>query len=146
MLRDTILGFMTGSEGLLGVITKVTVKILKSPEVVKAALIGFPSIEDAGNCVAQIIAEGCIPVGMEIMDKALTKATNDYSKESYPTDAEAMMIVEFDGTEHEVEAYIQKAKEIAEKNNSSSLKISKSNEERLKFWAGRKAVFPACGV
>ena len=133
------LGLMTGSEGLLGVITEVTVKILKSPEVVKAALVGFPSIEDAGNCVAEIIAEGCIPAGMEIMDKALTKATNDYSKAGYPTDAEAMMIVEFDGTEHEVEAYIQKTKEIAEKNNSSSLKISKSNEERLKFWAGRKA-------
>ena len=140
------LGLMTGSEGLLGVITEVTVKILKSPEVVKAALVGFPSIEDAGNCVAEIIAEGCIPAGMEIMDKALTKATNDYSKAGYPTDAEAMMIVEFDGTEHEVEAYIQKTKEIAEKNNSSSLKISKSNEERLKFWAGRKAAFPACGV
>ena len=71
------LGLMTGSEGLLGVITEVTVKILKSPEVVKAALVGFPSIEDAGNCVAEIIAEGCIPAGMEIMDKALTKATND---------------------------------------------------------------------
>ena len=140
------LGLMTGSEGLLGVITEVTVKILKSPEVVKAALIGFSSIEDAGKCVAQIIAQGCIPAGMEIMDKALTKATNDYSKAGYPVDAEAMMIVEFDGTELEVEAYIKKAKEIAEENNSSSLKISKSNEERLKFWAGRKAAFPACGV
>ena len=140
------LGLMTGSEGLLGVITEVTVKILKTPEVVKAALVGFPTIEDAGNCVAEIIAGGCIPAGMEIMDKALTKATNDYSKAGYPTDAEAMMIVEFDGTEHEVEAYIEKVKKISEKNNSSSLKISKSNEERLKFWAGRKAAFPACGV
>ena len=116
------LGLMTGSEGLLGVITEVTVKILKSPEVVKAALIGFPTIEDAGNCVAQIIAKGCIPAGMEIMDKALTKATNDYSKAGYPTDAEAMMIIEFDGTEHEVEADINKAKKIAEENNSSSIK------------------------
>ena len=140
------LGLMTGSEGLLGVITEVTVKILKSPEVVKAALIGFSSIEDAGNCVAEIIAKGCIPAGMEIMDKALTKATNDYSKAGYPVDAEAMMIIEFDGTEYEVEANINEAKTIAEKNNSSSLKISKSNEERLKFWAGRKAAFPACGV
>ncbi|MDC0344268.1 FAD-binding protein [Pelagibacteraceae bacterium] len=140
------LGLMTGSEGLLGVITEVTVKILKSPEVVKTALVGFPTIDDAGNCVAQIIAEGCIPAGMEIMDKALTKATNDYSKAGYPTDAEAMMIIEFDGTEHEVETYIEQAKKIAEINNSSSLKISKSKEERLKFWAGRKAAFPACGV
>ncbi len=140
------LGLMTGSEGLLGVMTEVTVKILRTPEVVKAALIGFPTIEDAGNCVAEIIAQGCIPAGMEIMDKALTKATNDYSKAGYPTDAEGMMIVEFDGTEHEVNAYIEKVKNIAEKNNSSSLKISKSNDERLKFWAGRKAAFPACGV
>ena len=140
------LGLMTGSEGLLGVITEVTVKILKTPETVKAALIGFPTIDDAGNCVAQIIAQGCIPAGMEIMDKALTKATNDFSKAGYPTDAEAMMIIEFDGTEHEVDSNVEKVKEIAEKNNSSSLKLSKSNEERLKFWAGRKAAFPACGV
>jgi len=140
------LGLMTGSEGLLGVITEVIVKILKAPEVVKAALIGFQTIEDAGNCVAQIIAKGCIPAGMEIMDKALTKATNDFSKAGYPTDAEAMMIVEFDGTEHEVESYIKKVQKIAEENNSSSLRISKSDEERLKFWAGRKAAFPACGV
>ena len=140
------LGLMTGSEGLLAVITEVTVKILKSPEIVKTALVGFSTIDDAGNCVAQIIAQGCIPAGMEIMDKALTKATNDYSKAGYPTDAEAMMIIEFDGTEHEVEEYINKVKKIAEKNNSSSLKISKSKEERLKFWAGRKAAFPACGV
>ena len=78
------LGLMTGSEGLLGVITEVTVKILKTPENVKAALIGFPSIEDAGKCVSEIIAEGIIPAGMEIMDKALTKATNDFAKAGYP--------------------------------------------------------------
>ncbi len=140
------LGLMTGSEGLLGVITEVTVKILKSPEVVKAALIGFSTIEDAGNCVSQIIAQGCIPAGMEIMDKALVKATNDFSKAGYPTEAEAMMIIEFDGTEHEVDGNLEKTKKIAEENNSSSLKINKTNEERLKFWAGRKAAFPACGV
>ena len=140
-----ILGLITGSEGLLGVVTEVTVKILRTPEVIKAALIGFPSIEDAGNCVAEIIAKGCIPAGMEIMDKALLKATNDFCKAGYPTDAEAMMIVEFDGNEFEVETYIKTAEKIAKENNSSSLKISKSDEERLKFWAGRKAAFPACG-
>ena len=139
------LGLMTGSEGLLGVITEVTVKILKTPEVTKAALIGFPTIEDAGNCVTQIIADGCIPAGMEIMDKALLKATNDFCKAGYPVDAEAMMIIEFDGSEFEVDSYIKKAENIAKANNSSSLKISQSKEERLKFWAGRKAAFPACG-
>ena len=140
------LGLMTGSEGLLGVITEVTVKILKVPENVKAALVGFPSVEDAGNCVSEIIAKGIIPAGMEIMDKALTKATNDFSKAGYPIDAEAMMIVELDGTESEVSELIQRVEVIANKNNCSSIKISKSNEERSKFWAGRKAAFPACGV
>ena len=140
------LGLMTGSEGLLGVITEVTVKILRTPEIVKAALVGFPTIDDAGNCVSEIIAKGIIPAGMEIMDKALTKATNDFSKAGYPTDAEAMMIIELDGTESEVSELINKVKDIAKKNNSSSVKISKTNEERLKFWAGRKAAFPACGV
>ena len=140
------LGLMTGSEGLLGVITEVTVKILKSPENVKAALVGFPTIEDAGNCVSQIIADGIIPAGMEIMDKALTKATNDFSKAGYPVDAEAMMIVELDGTELEVNELIKKVELIAKKNNCSSIKINKTKEERLKFWAGRKAAFPACGV
>jgi len=140
-----LLGLMTGSEGLLGVITEVTVKILKKPEVVKAALIGFSSIEDAGQCVSEIIAKGIIPAGMEIMDKALTKATNDYSKAGYPVDAEAMMIVELDGTETEVSELIDRVENIAKKNRCSSVKINKSEEERLKFWAGRKAAFPACG-
>ena len=141
-----LLGLITGSEGLLGVITEVTVKILKTPEYIKTALIGFSTIEDAGNCVSEIIAKGIIPAGMEIMDKALTKATNDFAKADYPTEAEAMMIIELDGTESEVLELIEKVEEIAKKNNSSSVKISKTKEERLKFWAGRKAAFPACGV
>ena len=120
------LGLMTGSEGLLGVITEVTVKILKAPENIKAALVGFPSIEDAGKCVSEIIAKGIIPAGMEIMDKALTKATNDFSKAGYPIDAEAMMIVELDGTESEVGELIQRIEEIANKNNCTSIKISKT--------------------
>ena len=140
------LGLMTGSEGLLGVITEVTVKILKTPENVRAALVGFSSIEDAGNCVSEIIAKGIIPAGMEIMDKALTKATNDFSKAGYPMDAEAMMIIELDGTDSEVSELFKSVEIISNKNNCSSIKISQSNEERLKFWAGRKAAFPACGV
>ena len=139
-----LLGLMTGSEGLLGVITEVTVKILKSPEVAKAALVGFTSIQDAGNCVTEIIAKGIIPAGMEIMDKVLTKATNDFSKAGYPVDAEAMMIIELDGTDSEVSELIKRVEEIATKNKCSSIKTSKSDEERLKFWTGRKAAFPAC--
>ena len=88
-----LLGLITGSEGLLCVITEVTVKILKKPQTVKAALIGFPTIEDGGNCVSEIIASGIIPAGMEMMDKALIHATDDFVKDGYPRDAESMLIV-----------------------------------------------------
>jgi len=141
-----LLGLITGSEGLLCVVTEVTVKILKKPEYVKAALIGFSTIEDAGNCVSEIIASGIIPSGMEIMDKALTQATDNFVKAGYPRDAEAMLIVELDGTKTEVEDLIIKVSTIAKKNKSSSTNISKNEKQRLKFWAGRKAAFPACGA
>jgi len=141
-----LLGLITGSEGLLCVITEVTVKILQKPQTVKAALIGFPTIEDGGNCVSDIIASGIVPAGMEMMDKALIEATDNFSKAGYPRDAESMLIVELDGTKSEVDELINKVSAIAKKNNSSSLKISNNEEERLKFWAGRKAAFPACGA
>ncbi len=140
-----LLGLITGSEGLLCVITEVTVKILKKPQAVKAALIGFPTIEDGGNCVSDIIASGIIPAGMEMMDKALIHATDNFVKAGYPRDAESMLIVELDGTDLEVEDLIYRVEEIAKKNKSSSIKISKNEKQRLKFWAGRKAAFPACG-
>jgi len=140
-----LLGLITGSEGLLCVITEVTVKILKKPQAVKAALIGFPTIEDAGNCVSDIIASGIIPAGMEMMDKALIHATDDFVKAGYPRDAEAMLIVELDGTETEVNELIESVSKIAENNQSTSTRISKNEKQRLKFWAGRKAAFPACG-
>ncbi len=139
------LGLITGSEGLLCVITEVTVKILKKPQTVKAALIGFPTIEDGGNCVSDIIANGIIPAGMEMMDKALIHATDNFVKAGYPRDAESMLIVELDGTATEVEELIERVSIIAKKNKSSSIKISRNEKQRLKFWAGRKAAFPACG-
>jgi len=140
-----LLGLITGSEGLLCVITEVTVKILKKAQSVKAALIGFPSVEDAGKCVSDVIASGIIPAGMEMMDKALIHATDNFVKAGYPRKAEALLIVELDGTEKEVEELIEKVSKISKRNNSSSIKISKNEKERLKFWAGRKAAFPACG-
>jgi glycolate oxidase len=141
-----LIGLITGSEGLLCVITEVTVKILKKPQTVKAALIGFPSIKDGGNCVSEIIASGIIPSGMEMMDKTLIHATDNFVKAGYPRDAESMLIVELDGTGNEVDELIDKVSKIAKKNKSSSIKISKSEKQRLKFWAGRKAAFPACGA
>ncbi len=140
-----LLGLITGSEGLLCVITEVTVKILKKPDTVKAILLGFPTIEDGGNCVTKIISEGIIPSGMEMMDKVLLEATNNFSKAGYPLDAEGMLIVEIDGTKSEVDELIDRVAKIAKQNKCSSVKISKSEEERLKFWSGRKAAFPACG-
>ena len=140
-----LLGLITGSEGLLCVITEVTVKILRKPQTVKAALIGFPTIEDGGNCVSDIIANGIIPAGMEMMDKALIHATDNFVKAGYPRDAESMLIVELDGTDFEVEELVERVEKIAKKNKSSSIKISKNEKQRLKFWAGRKAAFPACG-
>jgi len=140
-----LLGLITGSEGLLCVITEVTVRLLKKPETVKAALVGFPTIEDGGNCVSEIISKGIIPAGMEMMDKALIHATDNFVKAGYPRNAESMLIVELDGTETEVDDLIKKVSAIAEKNNSSSIKVSKNEKQRLKFWAGRKAAFPACG-
>ena len=139
------LGLVTGSEGLLCVITEVTVKILKKPQALKAALIGFPTIEDGGNCVSDIIANGIIPAGMEMMDKALIHATDNFVKAGYPRNAESMLIVELDGTESEVTELMERVSKIAKRNKSSSIKISKSDDQRLKFWAGRKAAFPACG-
>jgi len=140
-----LLGLVTGSEGLLGVLTEVTVKILKKPQSVKAVLLGFDSIEEAGQTVSDIISGGVIPAAMEIMDKPLIKATNDYSKAGYPLDVEAILIVELDGTESEVGVLISKVEEISKKNKVKYLRTSKNDEERLRFWLGRKAAFPAIG-
>ena len=123
-----LLGLITGSEGLLCVITEVTVKILTKPQTVKAALIGFPTIEDGGRCVSDIIASGIIPSGMEMMDKALIHATDNFVKAGYPRDAESMLIVELDGTKKEVDELIESVSKIAEKNKSSSINISKNEK------------------
>jgi glycolate oxidase len=138
-----LLGLITGSEGLLGVITEVTVKILKKPQAVRAVLIGFDTIEDSGNCVADIISKGIVPAGMEIMDRPLIKATDDYAKAGYPKDVESLLIVELDGTESEVDILIEKVLEISKNNKASYHRASTSDEERMRFWKGRKAACPA---
>ncbi|MBV8494991.1 MAG: FAD-binding protein, partial [Alphaproteobacteria bacterium] len=140
-----LMGILTGSEGLLGVVTEVTVRILKKPPTARALLIGFPSVEDGGNCVAAIIAAGIIPGGMEMMDRPAIHAAEDFVKVGYPRDVEALLIVELDGPPAEVDHLIDKVEAIARDNRATSVRISRDEAERLAFWAGRKAAFPAVG-
>jgi glycolate oxidase len=140
-----LMGILTGSEGLLGVVTEVTVRILQKPETARAVLIGFPSSEDAGQCVADVISAGIIPGGMEMMDKPAIHAAEDFVHANYPLDVEALLIVELDGPPAEVDALTERVRLIAEHNKATTLRVSTSEQERLLFWAGRKAAFPAVG-
>ncbi|MCP4330157.1 MAG: FAD-binding protein [Alphaproteobacteria bacterium] len=139
------MGLLTGSEGLLGVITEVTVRILRKPETACAALLGFPSNEQAGDCVAAIIGAGIIPGGMELMDKLAIHATEEFIHAGYPMDVEALLIVELDGPAAEVDHLVETVSKIADDNGAVTKRISHSEEERMTFWAGRKAAFPAMG-
>jgi glycolate oxidase len=140
-----LMGILTGSEGLLGVITEVTVRILAKPPSAKALLIGFADITDAGRCVADIIAAGIIPAGLEMMDRACVQAAEEFCHAGYPLDVEALLICELDGPEAEVDELIERVRTIAEACNATSLKRSTSEEERQRFWLGRKSAFPAVG-
>jgi glycolate dehydrogenase FAD-linked subunit len=140
-----LLGIITGSEGLLGVVTEVTVRILRKPETARALLIGFPTSEDAGACVSAIIGAGIIPSGMEMMDKPAIHAVEEFVHADYPLEVEALLIVEVDGPGSEVDYLIERIEQIAKECRAMSCKVSNSEEERLLFWAGRKAAFPAVG-
>jgi glycolate oxidase len=140
-----LLGLIVGSEGLLGVVTEVTVRLLKKPETARAVLVGFPSSEDAGECVSAIIGAGIIPGGMEMMDRPAIHAVEEFVHAGYPLDVEALLIVELDGPVREVDHLIERVETIAQKCGAVSCRASRSDEERLLFWAGRKAAFPAVG-
>ena len=140
-----LMGILTGSEGLLAVVTEVTVRILPKPETARALLIGFPTSEAAGQCVADVISAGIIPGGMEMMDRPAIKAAEDFVHAGYPLDVEALLIVELDGPAVEVDDLVERVASIARRNGSTTLRISNSEQERLLFWAGRKAAFPAVG-
>ena len=140
-----LLGLITGSEGLLGVVTEVTVRLLKKPETARAVLVGFPTSEQAGECVSRIIGAGIIPGGMEMMDKPAIHAAEEFVHAGYPLDVEALLIVELDGPSAEVDYLIGRVEAIARDRGAVSVKASRSEEERLLFWAGRKAAFPAAG-
>src|SRR5438309_4679813 len=140
-----LLGIINGSEGLLGVVTEVTVRILKKPECARALLVGFASSEDAGECVGKIIGAGIIPGGMEMMDKPAIHAAEEFVHAGYPLDVEALLIVELDGPQAEVDHLLGRVEAIAQDCRAASCRSSASEEERLLFWAGRKAAFPAVG-
>ena len=140
-----LMGIIAGSEGLLGVVTEITVRILKKPETARALLVGFPTSEDAGECVARIIGSGIIPGGMEMMDRPAIHATEEFVHAGYPLECEALLIVELDGPQAEVDHLIGKVTDIAQACRASTVKASNSEQERLLFWAGRKAAFPAVG-
>ncbi len=140
-----LLGVIVGSEGLLGVVTEVIVRILPKPELARALLIGFPSVEGAGQCVAAVIAAGIIPAGMEMMDRPAIHAAEAFVNVGYPLDVEALLIVELDGPAAECDYLIEEVEAIARANGAVSLRISTDESERVAFWAGRKAAFPAVG-
>ena len=139
-----LLGVICGSEGQLGVVTEATLRILRKPEGARPILMGFDSNEVAGACVADIIKAGVLPVAIEFMDRPCVEAVEDFVKAGYP-DAEAVLIVEVEGSDVEIDDQLGKIKKIALKHKPVELRESKSEEESAAIWAGRKAAFGAMG-
>ena len=140
-----LLALMTGSEGMLGVVVEVTLKLLAKPVYRKILLAAFSSVEDAGNAVAGIIADGIIPAGLEMMDNAGIRAVEDFIHAGYPTDADAILLIELDGIEAEVEEQTRQVEKLLQQHRATETRIARDEEEGAKFWAGRKAAFPAVG-
>ncbi|MEM7563981.1 MAG: FAD-linked oxidase C-terminal domain-containing protein [Pseudomonadota bacterium] len=140
-----LLPLLIGSEGMLGIVVEVTVKLLPIPTCLRAMMGVFDSVEAAGKSVAAIIAQGIIPAGIEMMDNPAIRAAEDFVHANYPTDAEAILICELDGTEAEVAAQIEKVEAILMQGGARETRMAKDEAERLLFWSGRKAAFPAVG-
>jgi glycolate oxidase len=140
-----LLGLAVGSEGLLGVVTEVTLRLLVKPQAAQAVLLGFATVESAAQCVADVIAHGIIPAGMEMMDRPAIHAAEDFLSAGYPRDVDALLIVEVDGPQEECRHLMELVTGIAARNGATTVRVSASEEERLRFWAGRKAAFPAIG-
>ncbi len=138
-----LLALMNGSEGLLGVVTEITVKLTPTPELARVVMAGFDSVRDCANAVADIIKAGIIPAGLEMMDSFAIEAAEGFANVGYPLDAEALLLCELDGTTEQVQAEIDTVLKVLV--GASSLKVSESEEERLNLWKGRKSAFPAVG-
>jgi glycolate oxidase len=139
------LSLITGSEGQFGVVTEATVKLIKQPEGARPMLLGFGSAEAAGACVAGIIAAGIVPVAIEFMDRPAIHVCETFAHAGYPLDVEALLIVEVDGAEEEIDALLEIIAEIAERYRPLVIKISQSEAESAAIWKGRKAAFGAIG-
>jgi glycolate oxidase len=140
-----LLALMTGSEGLLGVVTEVTVRLTPIPQFTQVMLAAFADVRAAGEAVAAIIAAGVIPAGLEMMDKLALGAAEAHTKAGYPTDAEAILLCELDGARDDVGAELSRVATICEGLGATSVRLARDEAERTLFWAGRKGAFPAMG-
>lgn len=140
-----LLSIVLGSEGMLAVITEVTVKLVAKPKLARVIMASFADIEKGANAVAAIIAAGIIPAGLEMMDKATTRAVEEFVHAGYDLEAEAILLCESDGTPEEVAEEIERMTQVLEQSGASGIKISQNEKQRLQFWSGRKNAFPAAG-
>ena len=140
-----LLSLVIGSEGMLAVTTEVTVKLIPKPQLARCIMASFDDIRKAGDAVAAVIAAGIIPAGLEMMDKPMTAAVEDYVHAGYDLTAAAILLCESDGTPEEVEEEIGRMTQVLRDSGASAIAISQNEAERLKFWSGRKNAFPASG-
>ncbi len=140
-----LLALMHGSEGMLGIVVEVTVKLLPVPEAVCVVMAGFNSVEEAATAVNDIIAAGILPAGLEMMDKPAIRAAEAFVHAGYPTDAEALLLCELDGIEAELETQLEALQQVLENNGAMAVSVAHDSENRARLWLGRKAAFPAVG-
>ncbi len=140
-----LLSIVIGSEGMLAVTTEVTVKLVPKPQLARCIMASFDDLRKAGDAVAAVIAAGIIPAGLEMMDKPMTAAVEDFVHAGYDLTAEAILLCESDGTPEEVEEEIGRMKEVLTRCGATAIAVSQSEAERLRFWSGRKNAFPASG-
>lgn len=138
-----LLALMNGSEGLLGVVVEITVKLTPTPELARVVMAAYDSVRDCANAVADIIKAGVIPAGLEMMDSFAIEAAEGFANVGYPLDAQALLLCELDGTTEQVQAELDSVLKVL--SGASSLRVSESEEERLDLWKGRKSAFPAVG-
>jgi glycolate oxidase len=140
-----LLGLAIGSEGMLAVVTEVTVKLIPKPQLARVIMASFDAVEKSGDAVANLIAAGIIPAGLEMMDQKTSRAVEEFVHAGYDLEAKAILLCESDGTPEEVEEEVGRMKAVLLESGATDLRVSESEEQRLRFWSGRKNAFPAAG-